>query len=56
MILVPYGAIFPKVLTHKDCGGYVERVPFVPGWFSCPSCNTLLHGNNVEQSELPVVA
>ncbi len=56
MILVPYGSLFPKALTHKGCGGYVEIAPFLSGWYSCPKCNTLLHGANVERSELPAVA
>ena len=56
MILVPPYAILPKVLTHKNCGGYVERKPFLPGWYVCPRCDTLLHVNNVEQSDLPPVS
>lgn len=55
MILVPRHAILPKVLTHKDCGGYVEYVPALEDFYSCPKCNTLLHRNNVERSELPPV-
>lgn len=55
MIVVQPYAFQPLVLAHKVCGGYVERVPGMPSAYSCPKCNSLLHANNVEQRELPMV-
>lgn len=57
MILVPQNALIQRVLTHTGCGGHVERKPFLTGWYVCPKCDTLLHGNNVkEEPYWPVVA
>lgn len=55
MVLVPFNSLLPKALAHKDCGGYVEHKLFLPSWYACQKCNALLHHNNTELVELPVV-
>lgn len=47
-------SLLPTVEQHKGCGGTVKRQQYLPGWYSCPKCNTLLHGNNVERVSVAV--
>lgn len=53
-MIVNQRGLIAYTIEHKNCGGLVSRKPFLPGFYACPKCNSLIHRNNVREIPVPV--